>query len=153
MWIRATSTNGGGGTVEALVPKMTSNTTPSGYGTCFASSSYSGYYPYFAFDGETNPQGGWSPASGGVGQYCGFQFISPQTVVAVRMKQPSLRISSFRIEGSNNGNNWDNLGDFTVSNNDTMYNLTTSGSYTYYRLYITGTSAAVALAVLQFYGY
>jgi hypothetical protein len=96
---------------ETAIPKMTSNTTPSG--RAFASSIYSTTYDAWrAFNNLTEAEG-YSSAngSGGVG-YLGYEFVNPIVIGKYAVRSMStLSIlnrmpKDWTFEGSNNGTDW-----------------------------------------------
>lgn len=132
-----------------LVPKMTSDTTPSGQAS--ASSVYSavGSPAYKAFDGtESGTSCDWIASSTNTSQYLTYMFPS-----AVCVKKASIIFSTpkfsntvkFRIQGSNDGSTYTNLStEQSITGNgstvapyanpvkEVTFNNTTS--YRYYRL-------------------
>ena len=119
---------------EALVPKMTSNTTPSG--ECFGSSVNSSTYDYYkAFDGDNSTM--WAPSTGNMPQTIGYKSASAICVKSLKIypyiyngTTPS--IATFQLQGSNDNSTWVDIGnvktidsvgekEFTYDSNNTSY--------------------------------
>lgn len=119
---------------EALVPKMTSNTTPSG--ECFGSSVNSSTYDYYkAFDGDNSTL--WAPSTGDTPQSIGYKSASAICVKSLKIypyiyngTTPS--IATFQLQGSNDNSTWIDIGnvktidsvgekEFTYDSNNTSY--------------------------------
>lgn len=133
-----------------LIPKMTSNTTPSG--VCSASSNAgNNYLPFYAFDKDY----GYDPytwaTTQALPQWICYQFPEPKCVrrlVTVNRNEDSVSsphnraVSSFIFQGSNDGTNWTDLEQCTspssASHYKNTYDIENEDSYSYYRLYITG---------------
>jgi len=127
-----------------VIPRMTSNTNPSG--TVSYSSQYGSYPGWHAFD--DNQTSGWLTNGGGVPCYLGYQFDSAQTIVAYKLKAWNLigetnrQITTWTLEGSNNGTDWttlDTVTGYTWATITEYYSFTVDspGSYTYYKIAIT----------------
>lgn len=151
--------------IIALVPTMTSDTTPSGQVI------YSSYYSYVgeeqeawkAFDSNNNTS--WSSNDNTVPQYIGYKFASKKTVTRVdvtkRVYSVETTTMTCQLQGSNDGNSWTNIGDVfkhttskTTATTDT-YTFDNSTPYMYYRIYIsdnTSSSVHPTFSELQFYG-
>lgn len=162
-----------------LVPRMTSNTTPSG--TASASSSYNSTFDAWkAFDG-TNTGGTASGstdcwASDGANsfpKYIQYEFEDPVNVALIKYKTRNTNTATdinspkeVVIQGSNNGTNWTNIGSNTstvaTSNTEVSINSNSYSSYKYIRFVVnsinkttsgTGnTDYYVCVGQLQFYG-
>ena len=148
---------------KGLVPKMTSNTTPSG--ECIASSSYSSQYDaYIAFNEDTSTY--WNSATNDSygSAYLGYMFTEPTIVRKVRLITQSwnggTRVSAFKLQGYN-GSSWVDIGSEITgrSDGDTSYIFDNLTAYEGYRVLITnGTSSTIsqaelAVPLLQFYAY
>lgn len=87
------------------IPNMTSNTAPSG--TCSASSSYSGTYPYYAFDGNNTTR--WISNVGGVGSgdYIGYDFGTTKKInkidIDFRCSNDAETTENYKITTNNGG--------------------------------------------------
>lgn len=142
---------------NALIPIMTSNTTPSG--VVSANAIYSaGYEAYRAFDRNTSTI--WAcTAAGSTNGWLQYQF--PQATIVKKFFILSPKTGSipqttrYKISGSNDGTNFTDLGTFnytTVSDTEGETNsLNNSTAYTYYRLTVLGFNGNAAISELQFY--
>lgn len=93
---------------KALVPTMTSNTTPSG--ECISSGIYSaGFEAYKAFDGNDSTK--WS-ADGSTNKWVGYIFPNATKVGKVFLQNPTdsgyspQGVKTFKIQYSDNGTDW-----------------------------------------------
>lgn len=93
---------------KALVPTMTSNTTPSG--ECITSGIYSaGFEAYKAFDGNDSTK--WS-ADGATNKWVGYIFPNATKVGKVFLQNPTdsgyspQGVKTFKIQYSDNGTDW-----------------------------------------------
>lgn len=134
---------------DYMVPVMTANNIPAGY-LASASSNYTGYEPYKAFD--RSPIAGWATNDTPTG-FISIQLPSAKIAKYYRY-QPSgittYTAKNWTIEGSNDGTNWTIL--HTVINKDTSsnivtYKLDTFGSYLYYKMNISANNGAVGVQV------
>ena len=153
--VRSTTWCGNG---QALVPVMTSNTTPSG--ECSASSSYSGTYPYNAFDNNTSTH--WSANSATNGSII-YKFDAPTTITKAKLTKRTLSgydSASFDcvIKGSNDNNTWVSLTDtfYYKPTVDTVEKpFTDIATYQYFGLFFGsdsgGTDLYPCIGELQFY--
>ena len=148
----------------ALVPVMTSNTTPSG--EAFAHGAFSGYSAYHAFDGvylhDHADYNAWgAPLASDM--YLGYKFTESVVVKSLDISNSdgntafkSRCIKDFILQGSN-GSAWINIQSFTNINEGTnTFNVYNSNPYLWYRLKILnnyGATDDVDVAELQFYGY
>lgn len=130
---------------EAMIPTMTSNTTPAGY-VASASTTYStsmGTYPYKAFDKVlAKDSNSWAAADNDkVGAWLQIQLpVAKQAnrMEVYRVDDYSRQTKSFTLLGSTNGTNWDELGvyetDFGSSSGSYYFNtIIEGGEYSYYR--------------------
>ena len=136
---------------EALVPTMTSNTTPSG--ECFGSESRSGWDFYKAFDGDDTTAYGTNQTSGEA--HIGYRFTSPTIVNALYVKKHDSSELITSIRASSDGENWQTIA--TVGRNiseETIY-FENSDAYEYWDVYTTDTASGGSgrweFATLQFY--
>ena len=133
-----------------LIPTMTSNTSPSGVAS--ASSIYGTNYEAFrAFDG--NDSTFWSGEQNLTsGQWLQYQFAN--AVIAKKITINNYNASSFTLQGSNDGSNFDTLTSGTLSNNTTSsFNFNNTTAYKYYKLSNLGTTSTnVAINTIQLYG-
>jgi len=158
---------------NALVPVMTSDTTPSG--EAFASSIYSdSYNAYKAFDGISSTSAGnaWQGVTNENNSWIAYDFTTPKKIGKVigsfRTYQVTSGKRTVKIQGSNNRTTWEDetleieitglstassyaLKDFEITN------FISNTAYRYHRLQFVGiaTSSAstdiVQVAELQFY--
>lgn len=141
---------------EALVPTMTSNTTPSG--VCSASTTRdSDYEPYKAFDNDINTS--WqtitSPALGSK-QYIRYQFDHAHRIVTIILRAVSdpTRITNPKLLGSNNGVTFEEIGSLNalVQGSDVITTIPNTKSYLYYQVEFEMASTNVfGITSLQFY--
>lgn len=97
------------GTLNSLVPFMTSATAPSG--TVSASSNYSGYVPYMAFRDFANGYQGWLPSSAGTG-WIQYAFPSGTTNIAKALLIYGIwgnDVTISAVKGSTDGTNFDTI--------------------------------------------
>lgn len=156
---------GGGGQpepeIKALIPVMTSNTTPSGI--CSASSIYnSGSDAFHAFDGNTSAT--WSSSnSDNNSPYVAYAFPSSVVVKSIQYYNVGSGNagsygSKFKFQASNDGNTWVDIseeitqaagarvsGTINLDSNKT--------AYTNYRVVATETVSGLAAFEMQLYGY
>ena len=112
--------------LNVKVPVMTSNTTPEG--VCIGDAT-NGTYNYQAFDGNDTSR---TYTTNQIGKTIGYQFISGCKVKKVFFK-PYWSGDTYNVEGSNDGNTWNNIGSIigNVSGSTAVVNATID--YTYYR--------------------
>ena len=148
--------------IKALVPTMTSNTTP--YGEVSFDSSRSGD-AFYVFDKTNNKWVSANLATTGK-CYVQYKFDSPVNVQKVGINDywnatnPINTCKDFIVQGSNDGSTFDDIytGTHTQSVDDTtlsIYEFENEKYYLYYRFKIisVGTGASYgALTELQFYG-
>ena len=146
----------------ALIPIMTSNNTPSG--ECFGSSILGSDWDYYkAFDDKTTDY--WHGTNQAT-EYVGYKFTSPHTIQKFRLipqyGSTGLFCKHYKIQGSNNGNEWEDLYEETIAINST-YDVTKETtqnrgkSYLYVRVYIDSSYESSAggksVKLFQVYGY
>lgn len=141
-----------------LVPKMTSNTTPSG--EAFASSSYQDdvttYGAWRAFDGDdTGNRSQYTKQE--VNAYLGYEFEEPVTVYSLKLigmsNLYSSRNPSGYLQGSNDGTTWENIKAINYRNAQTVTDVLSSGArYKAFRVYNSSNSSEyLQTLTLQFY--
>ena len=143
---------------EALVPTMTSNTTPDGI--AFASSESSGYEAYKVFD-NNNGSFWWNNADDSNGKTVGYKFTKSVIVTKIEMMSNSTDgVKTFKVQGANNESDWVDLsGELSISSDvtkTTSFTLNNRNPYLYYRIYVLsvyGTVTCANMRTLQFYGY
>ena len=135
------------------VPTMTSNTEPEGEAICssyFSSGAFS-YPPYKAFDKVITDVSGWSPVitNHSPDEYeqpawIGYKFKEPTCIkcfVLTNRENTVYSIGKFKLQASNDGNNWVDLTDDITNSNITPKEVyckkivKNSNSYLYYRIY------------------
>lgn len=137
---------------EDITPTMTSDTTPEGYAASASSRADATRTAWHVFDKISAPGelvGKWHSGAG-MPQWIMLQF--PEAVSVSRFSITNAQddgtyhytgITTFSLQGSNDGSQFDTLGEYT---NQTGYGVTTSfdvespAPYLYYRIYITGSS-------------
>jgi len=146
------------------VPVMTSDTTPSGVAS--ASTVYSSTYPAWKAFNRTNDGVDDCWHSNGVApQWLGYQFVNAVKVSLVSMTSRNqsnngVMPEDFKIQGSDDGNTWTDLGSYTwthglTGNATDSYFVSNSNSYKYYRMYgetCVVSGAKMNMAKLQFFG-
>ena len=148
--------------LNVSVPKMTSNTAPSGEAS--AESSYSkDYDAWKAFDGSLND--GWGASGDKHDTWIQYKFDT-----AVKISKASIydRTSKagfkkfYKIQGSNDGTNWTDLASIMVQTEQTWEDVSfgNNTSYIYYRAYFVASESTHAQGYgsgtigtnVQFYG-
>ena len=155
-------------TSPITVPNMTGATTPSGEAK--ASAETSDHPAHYAFNTNTGMFYYDWLAYGGTNNWIQYRFTSPILVYKFFMQNQNANDgmtcspAEFSLLGSNDGENWDNLGDYTNNNysssaSKTYITKNISKKYLYYRIFIktakmaNGTdSSYTRLLRLQFYG-
>ena len=148
------------------VPVMTSNTAP--YGEASASSTYSGYSPYFAFNGTVGASQAWHSVKNATNVYLRYKHTNPLKAKRLRITYDNNSASTSAtcigtLQGSNDGSTWESIKEFTLYGNATAseyktvnFDLENDNYYLYYQLFFpSGTfigSAYWALGIVQFYG-
>lgn len=143
---------------NALVPVMTSNTTPGG--ECFGNGTDSTYPPYYAFDGNDSTIY-YSATAQQTNIYVGYKFTEATKVNAFKLRvlySTYTRIKNYRIEASNDNSNWDVLYTGIAEDRSATYDITqkfaNNNEYLYYRIFVVdkyGTAGSIAIPTLQFY--
>lgn len=149
---------------EALVPVMTSNTTP--YGEAICNSAASSGPAYYAFDGNSDHQWLSSEMSTGSGAYIGYRFRNPVCIKRFKYRFASQfpnTVIAFKLQASNDGTTWidisGQLSDQVAGASPYVVystrDIENSSFYLYYRLYRVSSSANDYFYVsgLQFYGF
>ena len=130
-----------GGLVE-LIPQMASDTAPSG--VCSFSYTTSGISAYQMFDRYAAGPNGYFRQSGS--WYLRYQFPSAKEAKTFLIIHGSTTraMSEFKIQGSNDGTTWTDLGTYTGTGSGTYQfeELNTSGSYIYYQIVPISTYAS-----------
>ena len=147
--------------LNAKVPVMTSNTTPSG--ECSEAVSYGGNYPpYYAFDGNTSTK--WVYGGSSTTTWIQYQFPSAITLAKMTFKgntdSPYLVPTQIVVQGSNDGSTFTDLKTITDIAADSSDHEVSIGAvdapYAYFRLLCTARSYSSAyyaqFCEIQFYG-
>lgn len=154
--------------LNVSVPKMTSNTAPSGVASASTeySSEYSTYHAYYAFDGigkTTTTEHGWSTQANDLPAWLQYEFVNPVVVTRFDLRaynNETANSKNFKIQGSNDGATFTDLYSGQIDNSSNADKKLISGTfenntaYKYYRCYIVDTwgSTWAGLSYLQFYG-
>ena len=146
--------------LNVSVPKMTSNTAPSG--VVSASSSNTKYPSWKVFDGDDSSA--WQTTSSAEGQFVSYDFVNPIKVNAVRLvswqSTAGTGIKTFKVQASNDGSTWKDITNVlttegSVTGTISFFKFVNDDYYKQYRLYLIsnyGYSGAYSLGTLQFYG-
>lgn len=146
----------------ALIPVMTSNTTPSGVAS--AISEYSNCPAYYAFRNlydDTSSSESWQ-ANDSIGTshsnlWLMYKFPKAVTVKKFRISFVYTTAVNYKIQGSNDGSTFTDLGTFTTMRGTEV--LQNTNSYLYYRLFIISQTSINSnmrggcVRDLQLYGY
>lgn len=132
---------------------MTSDTSPSGK-VFYSSVDYTygaDRTPYQAFDGNEVTMGHFKVSVGG---YIGYEFAIPTMVAKMYLNQPGAYECNYILQGSNDGNSWDDLTSEFTNNNANNYVITNCKYYKKYRIYQSTScgGAANSFYTIQFYG-
>ena len=145
--------------INAKVPTMTSDTTPSGVASA-SSITDSSHPAYYAFDGNDSTT--WQSANG-LSQTIQYRFVqSAKLCKCVILSGPAVNyLKEYDIQGSNDGSDWDVIGSYTNSSSSTSdfsHLINSTAKYLYFRLNIRDTYQLTAsskygrIKTLQFYG-
>ena len=148
----------------ALIPVMTSNTTPSGVASAISERSDYAQPAYYAFRnlyGDTSNSECWQ-ANDSMGTshsnlWLMYKFPKAVTVKKFRIRFVYMTAVNYKIQGSNDGSTFTDLGTFTTI--DGTKELQNNKSYLYYRLFITSQTCSTPnvrggnVRDLQLYGY
>lgn len=128
--------------VDKEIPKMTSNTTPSGVAS--STSDYSAdFVAWKAFDKNDVGTPGWSPPYNASlsNTYCQYEFTKPIVPTKIQIGFGGNGYS-FTVKASLDGTSWDTLAS-NISNsrgNWSTKEISTNSYYKYYRFYMIGAS-------------
>lgn len=141
------------GSASGLVPKMTSNTTPSG--ECFGThiDPNAEYAAYKSFDGSDSTTIAWVDGSTLTDCSVGYDFVTPTVVNRVLIKVNNY-VNSVKIKASNDKSTWQDLG--TISTFNSVVAFDNATAYRYYAIYLnsaSGTSGWCGINTIQFYRY
>ena len=151
--------------LNAKVPVMTSDTTPSGVASASSVGTPWSVGAYGAFNGLSGNTDQWHSAQGsGVGEWIDYEFDSPVSIHFVEIKNKTTSgsvwaITSFKIQASNDGVAYADESN-EIQNTNTSMGAETSYPLTrnvvmknHWRLYVTGAQGAyICLNTLQLYG-
>ena len=151
----------------ALIPTMTSNTSPSGIasGSSLASSYYQHYYAFCNGTCISGATSAWIPAINDNSPYIQYQFNTARIVVKAKVYLSRTLVNqgqspTYSIKASNDGTNWITLlSNQTGTLNEVTIDIPNNTSYSYYRLQFNQSINQSALVgtwrvyKLQFYGY
>lgn len=135
----------------ALVPTMTSNTSPSGVVSASSEVATSERQAYKAFDGNDTTR--WAVETTNSTDYLQYKFASP--VVVKKIEHLAITANKYTVKASNDGTTWTDLCSITCQQNVTeTFNVPNNNAYLYYRLAVdTSLSTTRAtISTLQFYG-
>ena len=144
--------------LNVKVPRMTSNTTPSG--EVIFDSFYGDRYPWKAFDKSTSGYGWWEQLNNtNPERFIGYKFDNPIKVICAKYTTESQyhNIKTIKYQGSKDKINWIDLSDIINVEGqkgvtfDTIFN-SNIDNYTYYRLLIVSSPGHSGVSELQFYG-
>lgn len=145
--------------LNAKVPTMTSNTTPSG--ECISTSAQTSYPNWKAFDGSSSSF--WS-INGATAGYIGYDFQKNVNVVKAeyinRKSSSNWAIDTFKIQYSDDGTTWQDATSVLTASRDTYshsLNFDSVGKHRYWNMYIASAYPSfstiwAAINELQFYG-
>lgn len=130
---------------QNIIPKMTSDTAPSGI--AFASTMAATSNPFKAFNRIEYPTDGyWMPGTGDLPQWVGYEFpvakkICKYTLGVINWTDVGRRPRNWEFQGSNDGIDWitlDSQSDMSFAAGERKsFIFNNSNSYTKYRVYIT----------------
>ena len=133
-------------------PIMTSDTTPSG--VCSASTIWSGYDAYKAFDG--NDSTCWHTAASTTSGWLQYKFTSAVKILMAKGYDDQSRFTSYKFEGSVDGSTWFDLTEtFTtpIGSGEKKFRFTKNvDNYLYYRLTVNTATTQPSICELKFYG-
>ena len=136
------------------IPTMTSDTTPSGEVSC--STAYSTTNGWYAFDKNLSTQ----YISNGTGNDLYVQYKFPSNIhayklyIALSSSTTTSYTLTYKIQGSNDGNTWDDIVDnqtvTVVSGTNTIANHVIDEQYTYFRLVKVTAQSSMRFVVPEF---
>lgn len=117
-----------------------------------------GYTAYKLFDDDLSTF--WSTTEGAnTNQYCGIHLETPEIAVRVginpRQWNNVVQIHDFKIQGSNDGNTWEDLLVESVPNNASIagtwvyYDFSNTTAYSYYRLYVINANTSRTITIFE----
>ncbi|MDR6779309.1 MULTISPECIES: SPRY domain-containing protein [Paenibacillus] len=142
-----------------LVPKMTSNTSPTG--TVEASNVWGTNYPWRAFDGISGSSGVWMASVASLPTWISYEFLNATEVTsyAIKSSTATRQPKNWTFEGYLDGQ-WivlDKRDDVTdwVNGTKKTFSISESGSYKKYRLnvlLVNGDSSYLEIDEIEMYG-
>ena len=137
--------------LSALIPTMTSATTPSGEVITNSEFSADNHYAWHAFDGDDNTY--WTPNGESALGYVGYHFTKPVTARQAKVKFYN-QAGTVVFQASNDGSTWTDLAAVVnpVSKQETTIDLQNSTGYSYYRANITSKTTWGGIYSMQLYG-
>lgn len=154
------------GNLKDITPVMTGANTPAGYEVTTSSNADTTRVGYKAFDGVHAANNVWH-STGGVPQWLQMKFPEKRTVRKFTILNPpsdqygSCGIESFKLQGSNDGSSFTDLGAYTnVSMADLLNEFTVQnpGAYQYYRIHVISSGYSYSgtyycqISEVKFYG-
>lgn len=145
----------------ALIPAMTSNTTPSGVASASYEATYNSevYYAYHAFADDNL---WWHSGTSVKPMWISYKFDTPKVVKKFTLENvsddSSGYVNSFKLQASNDNSTWVDLGTYTNSNvkgAESTFNVSNESSYLYYRIYVVSIHDSINYARIkriQMYG-
>lgn len=141
----------------ALVPIMTSNTTP--YGEVITNSQYTNkYYAYKAFNDTISEPERWL-STNTTGQYIAYKFDKKANVKRLYLNCHNVYcvdqlFGAFKLQASNDGSTWSDIySDDLSAYGEKNYSFGNENYYSYYRVLSTSSEAQYrSLSRVQFYG-
>ena len=138
---------------EALVPTMTSDTTPSG--VAFCTDVKSQYPPFQAFDRNDTSIAVSSNTTQSSGLYIGYEFTNPVKAHYCNFICSNAEVATLKCEASDDNTMWETVSanTTTVQNTSVSLQLTPTKAYKYYRLYQISVNPANSFnfKTIQFY--
>lgn len=111
-------------------------------GSSFSDGDYADHGHALAFDDDTGTE--WWSDTSAVPMYIGYQCSSAHAFVKLRIKAAANRVpNAFKVQGSNNGSDYDDLKSDNMADNADWqeFTWTNTTKYSYVRIYITSLHA------------
>lgn len=146
----------------ALIPAMTSNTTPSGVASASDEATYNQitYYAYHAFADDNL---WWHSGTSVNPMWISYQFDAPKVVKKLTLKnvegsESVGNVNTFKLQASNNNLTWNDLGTYTnpnITGAESTFNVSNESEYLYYRIYVESAHSdnMARIKRIQMYGY
>lgn len=142
--------------IVALVPVMTSDTTP--YGQVIYKTQYSTEQAYKAFDGNDTTNYSASAQTANE-EYIGYRFVNPVCIrrVGIKVQTTENLVNTWALEYSDNGTNWNIINTSFKPSTTALeyYDFSDYGYHLYWRIRTIQRDAPSykSTSTLQFYGY